>query len=138
VASAARLGNKVDAGLLVGCVVLSLVAVALRDQDREPIAAALRRTVVAPLVGLQRGAERWRSAWVSSAQRQLVTDSLALRAVKAQALSAENDQLRKLLGLGSRLQSGFVPAEALHSTSSSEELVTTLTLTAGSTSGIKR
>ncbi|HVX29960.1 MAG TPA: hypothetical protein VHA53_05730, partial [Nitrolancea sp.] len=114
-ASAARLGNKVDAGLLVGCVVLSLIAVVLRPEDREPIAAALRRTVVAPLVGLQQGAERWRSAWVTSAQRQLVVDSLTLRAVRAQALTAENDQLRRIMGLGSRLASGFVPAEALHS-----------------------
>jgi rod shape-determining protein MreC len=138
VASAARLGNKVDAGLLVGCVVLSLIAVVLRPEDREPIAAALRRTVVAPLVGLQQGAERWRSAWVTSAQRQLVVDSLTLRAVRAQALTAENDQLRRIMGLGSRLASGFVPAEALHSTAPSEELVTTLTLTAGSTAGIKK
>ena len=137
-ASAARLGNKVDAGLLAGCVVLSLIAVVMRPEDREPIAAALRRSAVAPLVGLQQGAERWRSAWVSSAQRQLVVDSLSLRAVRAQALTAENDQLRKIMGLGTRLVSGFVPAEALHSTAPSEELVTTLTLTAGSTAGIKK
>lgn len=135
-ANAARLGNKVDAGLLVGCVVLSLVAVVLREEDREPIAAALRRTIVAPLVGLQRGAERWRGAWITSEQRQLAVDSLALKAVKAQALSIENEQLRKIMGLGTRLESGFVPAEALHSTAPSEDLVTTLTLTAGSTSGI--
>jgi rod shape-determining protein MreC len=138
VASAARLGNKVDAGLLVGCVVLSLIAVVLRPEDREPIAAALRRTAVAPLVNLQQGAERWRSAWVTSAQRQLVVDSLAMRSVRAQALTAENEQLRKIMGLGSRLASGFIPAEALHSTAPSEELVTTLTLTAGSTAGIKK
>jgi rod shape-determining protein MreC len=138
VASAARLGNKVDAGLLVGCVVLSLIAVVLRPEDREPIAAALRRTAVAPLVNLQEGAERWRSAWVTSAQRQLAVDSIALRAVRAQALTAENDQLRQIMGLGTRLASGFIPAEALHSTAPSEELVTTLTLTAGSTAGIKK
>lgn len=137
-ASAARLGNRVDAGLLAGCVVLSLIAIVLRPEDREPIAAALRRSVVAPLVNLQQGAERWRSAWVTSAQRQLVVDSLALRAVRAQALTAENDQLRTIMGLGTRLASGFIPAEALHSTAPSEELVTTLTLTAGSTAGIKK
>jgi rod shape-determining protein MreC len=123
---------------LVGCVVLSLVAIALKDEDREPIASALRRTVVAPLVSLQRGAERWRGAWISSEQQQLVADSIALRAVKAQALSVENAQLRSILGLGTRLEAGFVPAEALHSTAPSEDLVTTLTLTAGSTSGIQR
>ena len=138
-ANAARLGNRVDAGLLIGCVLLSLVAVVLKEEDREPIAGALRRTMVAPLVGLQRGAERWRTAWASREQRQAVVDSLSLRAVNAAALKSENDHLRKLLGLGSRLQWGFVPAEALHNTTpGSEDLVTTLTLTAGSIVGIKK
>lgn len=137
-ASAARLGNKVDAGLLVGCVVLSLVAIALPNEDREPIAAALRRTVIAPLVTLQRGAERWRGAWSASQQQRAVVDSLTMRTIKTQAYQAENDQLRKLLGLGTRLEWGFVPAEALHSTAPTEDIVTTLTLTAGSTAGIKR
>lgn len=137
-ATAARLGNRVDAGLLAACVVLSLIALVLRENAREPIAGALRRTVVAPLVMLQEGAERWRIAWASSDQRQVITDSLALRAVHAQALQVENDHLRKLIGLGSRLQWGFVPAEALHSTAPSEDLVTTLTLTAGSTAGVQR
>ena len=58
--------------------------------------------------------------------------------MKSQALQLENDQLRKLIGLGSRLEWGFVPAEALHSTAPSEDVVTTLTLTAGSTAGIQR
>lgn len=137
-ATAARHGSRVDAGLLAGCVVLSLVAIALPTANREPIASALRRSIVAPLVGLQRGAERWRSAWTQSERQQLVVDSLSLRAVKAQALQTENDQLRKIVGLGSRLDWGFIPAEALHSTAQSEDLVTTLTLTAGSTAGIKR
>jgi len=137
-ANAARLSYRVDAGLLAGCVVLSLIAVALKDEDREPIASALRRSIVAPLVGLQRGAERWRNAWVSSAQYQTTIDSLSLRGSNSQAMRSENEQLRKLIGLGSRLEWGFVPTEALHSTAPSEDLVTTLTLTAGSTAGIKR
>src|SRR4051794_21398261 len=61
-----------------------------------------------------------------------------MRATNAQALISENDQLRKLMGLGSRLEWGFVPAEALHSTAQSEETVTTMTLTAGSTAGLQR
>jgi len=137
VATAARLGTRIDVSLLMGCVVLSLVAVALPAEDREPIASALRRSVVAPLVGLQRGAERWRTAWATSEARQAAADSVALRAVNAQALQLENDQLRKILGLGSRLQWGFVPAEALHSTAPSEDIVTTMTLSAGSTAGIQ-
>jgi rod shape-determining protein MreC len=123
---------------LVLCVVLSFFAMAIPVPDREPIAGALRRTIVAPLVSLQRGAERWRAAWTASTRQQLTIDSLAMRSVKANALLVENDQLRKLLGLGTRLEWGFVPAEALHNTSPSEDIVTTLTLTAGSTAGIQK
>lgn len=137
-ATAVRLGTRVDAGLLVGCVVLSLVATALPEKDREPIAGGLRRSVVAPLVGLQKGAERWRIAWVSNEQRQLAADSVAMRAINSEALRTENEQLRKAIGLGTRLQWGFVPAEALHNTTPGEPVVTTLTLTAGSTSGIQQ
>lgn len=139
-ASAARLGSRLDAVLLVGCVALSFVAIMLPTEASEPVASGLRRTVVAPLVSMQRGAERWRAAWVSSEHRQIAADSLALRAVRAQALDVENDQLRKLIGLGSKLQWGFVPAEALHSTAPipSEDIVTTLTLTTGSNSGVRR
>lgn len=90
-ASAARLGSRVDAGLLAGCVVMSLIAIALHKEDQEAIASALRRTVVAPLVSLQRGAERWRTAWASTDRQQLLVDSLAMRAVKANALVVEND-----------------------------------------------
>jgi rod shape-determining protein MreC len=138
VATAAGLGSRLDAGLLAGCVVLSIVAIALPSQAREPISSSLRRTIVAPLVGMQRSAEQWRTAWVSNEIRQAQADSLAMRAVKAQALIAENDQLRRVIGLGSRLQWGFVPAEALHSTAPSEDVVTTLTLSAGSSAGISR
>jgi rod shape-determining protein MreC len=138
VATAARLGNRVDVGLLAGCIVLSLIAVVLKDDQREPIASALRRTIVAPLVGLQRGAERWRGAWMSSEARQLQVDSLAMRAISAQALRSENDDLRRVAGLGSRLQWGFVPAEALNSSQPSGDVITTLTLTAGSNAGVQQ
>jgi len=138
VANPARLGNRVDAGLLIVCVVLSFIAIVLRDEDREPIASALRRTIVAPLVGLQRGAERWRVAYVTNDARQMAVDSVVMRTMNAQALQVENDQLRRLIGLGTRLEWGFVPAEALRGTAPSEALVTTLTLTAGSTAGVTR
>jgi rod shape-determining protein MreC len=136
---------------LVGCVLIALIAIALPGEERsaadgsivaqgprEAVAGALRRTIVAPLVALQRGAERWRTAWTAGRQQQLVIDSLAMRATRLQGLQVENDQLRKLLGLGTRLQWGFIPAEALHSTTPSDGLVTTLTLTAGSMAGVAR
>lgn len=137
-AHTARSGNRVDAVLLVACVALSLIAIVLRDDEREPIASALRRTIVAPLVGLQRGAERWRVAYVTNDQREMVVDSVVMRTMNSAALQAENDHLRRILGLGSRLEWGFVPADALRGSAPSEALVTTLTLTAGSTAGVTR
>ncbi|MGH7620045.1 MAG: rod shape-determining protein MreC, partial [Gemmatimonadaceae bacterium] len=85
-----------------------------------------------------RGSERWRTAWTASERQQLVIDSLSMRATRLQGLQVENDQLRKLMGLGTRLDWGFVPAEALHSTTPNDGLVTTLTLTAGSSAGVAR
>jgi cell shape-determining protein MreC len=140
VATAARLTTRIDGVLLGACLGLALIAVGLPSRNTEPIAAALRRTIVAPLVGLQQSAERWRTAWATIEQRQLAVDTVAMQRARLRALDSENEQLRKLLGLGTRLQWGFVPAEALHSTQPipNDELITSMTLTAGSTVGIRK
>jgi len=137
VARAARFSSRVDIALFVVCVLASLIVIVLPIQMRDPIAESLRRTVVAPLVGMQRGANRWRIALDQSDQRMAATDTQALRTFRVYALERENDQLRRLMGLGRQLGWGFVPAEALHQTSQ-EVVVTTLTLTAGSQSGVQR
>ena len=131
-ARAARLSGRFDTVVFGGCLILALVASALPTPMRDPVAASLRRTLVAPLVGLQRSAERWRAAWLESERKTLERDSIALALFQRQALEVENDRLRKLLGLGSRLTWGFVPAEALHTSGRAEDVTTTLTLTAGS------
>jgi rod shape-determining protein MreC len=129
-----RFGSKLDLFLFGVCAVLALVATILPENLHEPISASLRRSVVAPLVGLQQGAERWRSAWVTSHQRALARDSLAIGASEANALRIENDRLRRALGLGQRLQWGFVPAEALHGGSTTDQFERVLT--AGSNAGV--
>ncbi|HET9425434.1 MAG TPA: rod shape-determining protein MreC [Gemmatimonadaceae bacterium] len=117
-------------------IILSVMALML---DATPVARILRKTVVAPLVGLQQGSERWRNAWLEREEIALARDSSALRAMNAQALVAENDQLRKLIGLGRRLQFGYIPAEALQtSVEQGFDFVTTLTLTAGSNAGVRK
>ena len=133
---AARLSGRFDTVVFAGCVILALVASALPASMRDPVASGLRRTIVAPLVGLQRSAERWRAAWLESEARTLQRDSLALEFSKARALEVENDRLRRLLGLGSKLTWGFVPAEALHTSGQAEDVITTLTLTAGRRAGV--
>jgi rod shape-determining protein MreC len=136
VARATRLSSRVDFLLFVGCVIFSTIALVLPAQMREPLAESLRRSLVAPLVGLQSNAERWRTAWQLSEERTARLDSAVMRGFNAVALQTENDELRKLLGLGARMRTGFVPAEAVHN-AVREDVVTTLTLTAGTRAGIK-
>jgi rod shape-determining protein MreC len=136
VARATRLSSRVDFLLFVGCVIFSTIALVLPAQMREPLAESLRRSLVAPLVGLQSNAERWRTAWQLSEERTARLDSAVMRGFNAVALQTENDELRKLLGLGARMRTGFVPAEAVHN-AVREDVVTTLTLTAGTKAGIK-
>ncbi len=133
-ARAARFSSRIDLAAFGLLIVLALIAAAAPATMREPVARVMRRTVVVPLVGLQRGAERWRAAWLASEQETLERDSSALKAFQVPVLQAENQRLRKLLGLGSRLDWGFVPAEALHATTRPDPL--DLILTAGSNAGV--
>jgi rod shape-determining protein MreC len=135
-ARAATLGGRLDTMVFGACILVALVMSALPDQMREPVAGTLRRTIVAPLVGLQRGAERWRAAWLESERQTLQRDSIGMQVTRVRGLEVENDRLRKLLGLGNRLVWGFVPAEALHTEGRTEDVVTTLTLTAGRMAGV--
>ena len=137
-ARAAQLGGRFDAVVFAGCVLLALIFTGLPEQMRDPVASTLRRTIVAPLIGMQRGAERWRAAWLATEVQTLQRDSSAMFKSKAKAFEIENDRLRKLLGLGNRLDWGFVPAEALHTEGRTEDVITSLTLTAGSSSGVSQ
>jgi len=135
VARTARFSARLDVVIFGACVILSLIAMVLPVNLREPVAGALRRTMVAPLIRLQRGAEQWRAAYLSSERVELKRDTLALAAARVPTLEIENDRLRKLLGLGAKLQWGFIPAEALQGRGRAEDF--TVTLSAGSKAGVK-
>ena len=135
-ARAVRGGGRMDAILFGVCSALSLLATVLPMNMRQPVADGLRRTLLSPLVALQAKAEHGRAALVARDSVMLSADSIALERMQAAALRTENDRLRKIIGLGGRLQWGFVPAEALHDRSRGEEF--TLWLTAGERAGIKK
>ncbi|MFL5607137.1 MAG: rod shape-determining protein MreC, partial [Gemmatimonadaceae bacterium] len=130
-----RFSSRLDVLVFGACVILSLVATVLPERLREPVAGVLRRTLVAPLVRLQQGAERWRGAYLSSQREELRRDTLALAAARVPTLENENDRLRKVLGLGSKIQWGFIPAEALQGRGRAEDF--TVTLSAGSNAGVR-
>jgi rod shape-determining protein MreC len=96
----------------------------------------MRRTFLAPLVMLQERAEASRRSLLLDTERTAIRDSVALRAMTVTALESENDRLRELIGFGSRIKWGFIPAEAIHGRGVRD--VTTMTLTAGSNAGVRR
>jgi len=135
VARAAGSGTRTDVVLFAVSGFLSMLAIILPANLRDPAAAGLRRTVVAPLVALQRRAELSRNALLSHEAATTQRDSLALRAQSVYAVEAENARLRRLLGLGQRLRWGFIAAEALGDDERREDF--TLKLTAGSDAGVR-
>jgi len=136
VARAIRSNTRLDLIVLSTCILLALAARALPNTMRDPVATGMRRTFLAPLVLLQERAEKGRQSLLSADAKQTYLDSLSLNAMKAGSLEGENDRLRKLIGLGSRLRWGFVPAEALHGRGVRDE--TTVILSAGSRAGVSR
>ncbi|HMJ17413.1 MAG TPA: rod shape-determining protein MreC, partial [Gemmatimonadaceae bacterium] len=115
---------------------LALAARALPNTMRDPMATGMRRTFLAPLVMLQERAERGRQSLLMADTRQAAIDSLALKTMNDSSLEGENDRLRKVIGLGSRLRWGFIPTEALHGRGVRDE--TTVILSAGSRAGVSR
>lgn len=130
-----RFSSRIDVVIFGACVLLSLVAMVLPARLREPTASVLRRTLVAPLLRLQQGSERWRAAYLSSMREELRRDTLALAAARVPTLETENERLRKVLGLGSGMKWGFIPAEALSGRGRAEDF--TITLSAGSKAGVR-
>ena len=135
-ARAVASGTRVDVALLAASAFLSLSALALPSRLRDPLAATIRRTFVAPLITIQHDAELGRGALVRHDAETAARDSMVLRALLVPELESENDRLRRALGLGHSLGWGFIPAEALHSRALGEEF--TVTLTRGSTAGVRQ
>jgi rod shape-determining protein MreC len=135
VAPPGRSSTRRDTVVLAACLTLGIVTRALPDTLKEPVATTLRRTALAPLVTLQRDAERSRRAWLDRNETLRAADSIALRAIALAPVQRENEELRRMLGLGSRLRWGFTPAEVLRGRGIAEEF--TMMLAAGSRAGIQ-
>jgi len=134
VARATGSGTRADAAVLAACVVVSFFATVLPSGLRETLAGTVRETFVGPLIGLQAQFARARGAFV---ERDIIAarlDSLVLQNAELQDMGRENARLRALVGLGARLGTRFVPAEAVRGPELGD--ATTMVVTVGSDVGV--
>ena len=134
-ARTSRTGTRTDLALLGVALALACAALILPTAARGKVQGSLRSSVAAPLVSAQAWAERGRQAIGDHGRLVNRVDSLALGSQSAAPLAAENDRLRALLGLGQRLQWGFVATEIVHPPRGSDEH--TVLLAAGSAAGVR-
>jgi rod shape-determining protein MreC len=131
-----RSGTRADTVTFVVCLSLALILLALPAAIRMPLASALRRTVLLPVVALESRAAAAHEERQNLAAIRAERDSLALAAALLPDVEAENARLRALLGLRDRLRFGYVPAEVLHQSDLTDGL--TLLLSAGRSDGVRR
>lgn len=111
-----RTFSRRDTVSFLVCLGLSLLGLFLPSAWGESIASTLRDSALTPFVWLEARAAEGRT---SRARFRAVTaerDSAAIAAQFLPAITAENRQLRSLIGLRSRLQTPYVPGEVLHQT----------------------
>src|SRR6266550_4623643 len=130
-----RYASRADTLVFLGCVLLSVAAMSLPERIRDPFARGLRQTVLAPFLALQQQTELLSASLDRYDAVVAQRDSAALAATFLPELRGENARLRSLLGLGTRLSSGYVPAEVLHEPEPSSAL--TFIVSAGKNQGVK-
>src|SRR5512146_2675128 len=111
---AGRETARSDVLLFAGCIALALLALALPRNWALTFAAALRQTAFRPVVALQSRAGLDRTSRFDLAQVRRGHDSLALLVQQQAALLRDNENLRGLVGVRSRLTHPSVAAEILH------------------------
>ena len=130
-----RATSRSDTLLFVGCLVLSLGAIALPERWSLSIAAGVRETALRPLLWLQARAVEGRTSRARLQALQAERDSAILAAQSVAGLSAENDRLRALLELRSRSSMATIPADVLHQSAPTDGR--TLLLGVGAGSGVR-
>lgn len=131
----ARSDLRGDTAVAVVCACAALVLLLLPPARRDPVAGAIRGSVMAPAVFLQGRVAGTRRALADTRHLERLADSLARRNQALEAAAAEAAQLRGVLGLQGRLAWGATPAEALAHPAYGEEH--TRVLTVGTRDGIE-
>lgn len=130
-----RYASRSDTLMFLGCVALSFAAMGLPERWRDRLAENMRETVLAPLIALQHQFEEFRTSRTRLEALTAQRDSATLATTFLPELRNENARLRRLLGLGQRLDWGYIPAEVLHQAEPSDPLV--LLLSAGRRQGVR-
>ena len=130
-----RYASRADTLIFLGCVLLSVAAMTLPERLRDPLARGLRQTVLAPFLALQQQIERLSASLARYDAVVAQRDSAALAATFLPELRGENTRLRTLLGLGTRLGTGYIPAEVLREPEPTSPL--TFIVSAGKKQGVK-
>src|SRR6266700_1214529 len=130
-----RYASRGDTFAFLGCVLLSVAAMSLPERIRDPLARGLRETVLAPFLALQQQTELLSASLARYDAVVAQRDSAALAATFLPELRGENIRLRGLLGLGTRLASGYLPAEVLREPEPTGAL--TFLVSAGKKQGVK-
>lgn len=127
--------SRVDAGLLLACLMVALFALIAPSRLREPTAAAMRNSALAPLVELERKSASLRAAIEARDSVLRVQGDSGKVMLLSAALEAENEQLRELLGLAARMEQGFVIADVVRAGTPEDPF--TIVLGAGSAAGVE-
>lgn len=129
-----RAASRSDTLLFLGCLVLSVGAIALPDRWSLTLAEKLRNTALAPVLWLQERAVEGRTSRARFVAMQAERDSVGYAAQTLAEVTAENERLRALLGLRARVRWATIPAEVLHQTVPTDGR--TLLLSAGRAAGV--
>src|SRR5438876_3294946 len=109
-----RYASRADTLLFIAFVALSIAALSLPDQWRDPLAQGLRQSVLAPFLFLQRQTELLAAARYRYDAVVAQRDSMALAATFLPELRSENARFRNRPGLSAHLAGGYVPATIRH------------------------
>jgi rod shape-determining protein MreC len=133
---AVRGDSRADTAIAIACALVALLLLVLPPTARDRVASVIRGNLIGPLAVLQTRAVQTGRALVVQDSVQRVSDSIVIRAQRLESVTAENAQLRSLLGLGRALEWGFIPAEALIERGGGA--AHTLLLSAGAMQGVER
>ncbi len=126
--------SRRDTALFLLCVAASLAMLARPDWGTE-VTGAIRGSVLRPFLWMQQRAEESRTSRAAFDRLRAERDSAAHAAEFLPSLRDENQRLRGLLGLGTRLAVSYVPAEVMHQSAPTDGRM--VLLSAGSRAGVK-